>query len=66
MNDEIKIEVLEDGTIKVSTDQISAANHASAEAFLREAARLAGGNVKTETKHTHGHAHVHTDQTINQ
>jgi len=43
--DKIQIEVLADGTIKTTTDKISAANHASAEMFLLNMARAAGGLV---------------------
>lgn len=63
--DEITIEVLDDGTIKVTTNKIGAANHASADAFLREMARLAGGAHEIEhVKPQHAHAHI--DQTLNQ
>lgn len=58
MADNIEIEILPDGTIKTSTDKVSMPNHANAEAFLREMARLAGG--PTERKRKHGHAHTHT------
>jgi hypothetical protein len=67
-SDLIKITILSDGTIKVSTDEISPDNHASAAAFLREMSRLAGGETTIEAKHNHTHeqAHVHTDQHVNQ
>jgi len=61
MADKMIIEVLEDGTIKTTTDKVSAPNHMNAEAFLRETARLAGG--PTERKHKHGGtAHTHTHE----
>ena len=44
--DRIKIEILEDGTIKVTTDPISGPNHVNAEGFLRQMASLAGGETK--------------------
>ena len=47
--DVIQIEVLADGTIKTSTDKISAANHANAAQFLRDVAKLAGG-TQTSTR----------------
>jgi hypothetical protein len=69
--DDIKFEVLEDGTISVKTDQVSGVNHMSADELLTEMAKLAGG-VLTKTKrsrisggvklveHTHGgHTHQH-------
>lgn len=65
-NDNIQIEILEDGTIKVTTDPISGANHANAEGFLNFMARMAGGETTREKRtdkpvtHTHEHGHKHT------
>lgn len=60
MSDTIQIEVLPDGTIKTSTDKVSMPNHANAEAFLRDMAKLAGGPVQRKSKpHSHGHTHAH-------
>jgi len=69
--DTIQIEILDDGTIKVTTDPISGPNHVNAEQFLRFIATLAGGET-TRTRrvhaslahvlaaHTHdGHSHSH-------
>ena len=56
--DAILIEILDDGTIKVSTDQISPANHLSADNFLKFLSELAGGEV-TKAKNRHAHAHHH-------
>ena len=69
--DTIAIEILDDGTIKVTTDPISGPNHLNAEQFLRLLAELAGGET-TRTRrviaslahvlaaHTHdGHTHSH-------
>jgi len=58
--DTLQIEILPDGTIKTTTDKVSMPNHANAEAFLREMARLAGG--QTERKHRHGHGHYHSHE----
>lgn len=61
-SDDIQIEILEDGTIKSSTDPISGANHANAEQFLKLMGTLAGGETKRERKaghHHHGHTHTH-------
>jgi len=58
--DKLKIEISEDGTIKTSSDAVSMPNHQSAEAFLREMARLAGGT--TTRRHKHGHSHTHTHE----
>lgn len=50
--DAMNIEILEDGTIKVETDKVSAPNHSTAEAFMRHMNQAAGG---TQTrKHKHG------------
>lgn len=58
--DTIDIEILPDGTIKTATDKVSMPNHANAEMFMRETARLAGGEVKSKRKHGHaGHSHAH-------
>lgn len=62
--DRIKIEVLQDGTIRLETDQVSGPNHASAEEFLRIMAELAGGGqtrVRKAGAHHHhrGHSHTH-------
>ena len=59
-DDKIKISVLADGTIKLETDKVSMPNHASAEQFVRETARLAGGTTNVKGKHKHGHtSHTH-------
>jgi len=69
--DVIEISVLEDGTIKFTTPRISGANHTSADAFLRTAADLLGGETTRARRtdinhdlrsaldaHTHdGHTH---------
>jgi len=63
--DEMKIEILEDGTIKVITDNVSPANHVNAEAFTKFMADLAGGK-STRTRrghHRHGtHTHEHEEE----
>ena len=63
--DKLVIEILEDGTIKTTTDEVGAANHDNAELFLRAMARLAGGETtrrrRTDVKpcHTHSHSDGH-------
>jgi hypothetical protein len=59
MPDNIKIEIKEDGTIKVDTDRISMPNHSNAEGFLRRIADLVRGKVTVKPKHGHGHTHTH-------
>jgi len=66
--DKVKFEILEDGTIKSTTDPISPEEHQSAEAFFKYLASLTGG---TETRvargdagvahhhHHGGHEHTH-------
>ena len=69
MADQIKIEILEDGTIKADTGKISALNHSNAEAFMRELNTVGGGlqvrkhkagmlgNMQHEIQHALGKAH---------
>jgi hypothetical protein len=59
--DSMTVEVLADGSLKVSTDPVSAANHMGAENMLREMFKSLGGDVVT--KHRHGkkmHEHTHS------
>jgi hypothetical protein len=64
--DEIKIEIMPDGLVKITTDAVSEANHASADQAIRFLQNLLGGeatvqrnpNKRTHTHH-HNHAHVH-------
>lgn len=64
--DTIHVEITEDGTIKTETDTVSAANHSTADTFLKEMFRLAGGKSEvrfkrpvavTENAHVHSHKH---------
>jgi hypothetical protein len=50
--DSMTIEILEDGSMKISTDKISMMNHMTAEAFLKNV-EMAGGGKQTR-KHKHG------------
>lgn len=73
MADIMNVEILPDGTLKITTDIVSMANHMNAEAFLRESSRLMGGEAKRVRRvhvgkslknvldaHTHdGHTHSH-------
>ena len=58
--DKMDIEVLEDGTIKVSTDRISMANHGGAEMLIKELVKAAGGEVDRARK-SNGTYHQHGD-----
>lgn len=56
--DKFNIEILPDGSMKITTDKVSDANHVQAENLIKEMFRLAGGEV--EIKHRHGkQQHVH-------
>lgn len=63
--DAMKIEILEDGTIRTTTDAVSGANHANAEQFLKYMATMAGGETvrqaRADAHHHHGHGHHHHD-----
>ncbi len=68
MSDNIRIEILADGTIRIETDGISPANHVSADEFLAYLEELTGGGRKrrkrerTSMVHKHGglkHTHNH-------
>ena len=63
--DILEIEILADGSIKLTTDQISPANHLSADQFLKFISEMAGGEVikaKNRHAHTYHHAHEHVKQ----
>ena len=64
MPDTIKIEILEDGTISIDTDSISGQNHVSADSFLAEITKLAGGERVTNKKRVKGAYAVHTHESF--
>ncbi len=57
--DRMHIEILPDGSIKVTTDAISAPNHLEAEALLAELEKKAGGGTTVEATGHHAHEHTH-------
>jgi len=69
-NDVIDFVIESDGTISITTDQISGTNHVSADKLLKELFDMVGGEVKTRKRtrlevghaiHEHSHGgHVHT------
>ena len=61
-HDRFTIEILEDGTTKATTDEVSAPSHDDAEQFLRAMARLAGGET-TRTAREDGHDTIITSTT---
>jgi len=66
MPNNIECTILENGTVRIDTDQISGPNHATAEAALAWIAKEMGGEVKrtrriniNQTVHVHDHDHDH-------
>lgn len=64
MGDRINYEIMPDGVIKLTTDAVSAANHAAADELLDMIESMSGGERKTTTKlgkehvaamHSHSH-----------
>lgn len=56
MADEIRIQILEDGTIKSTTGKVGAVNHQNAEGFFGFLSKMLGG--KTVRERRGGHATV--------
>lgn len=56
--DTIEVEILDDGTVKLTTGTVGAANHRSADELLSFLARELGGSVQRE-KRGRGHHHTH-------
>lgn len=50
MKDDIIIDVLPDGSVKITTSGISAPNHMSADQLLREIEGVLGGETKKEKR----------------
>jgi hypothetical protein len=58
--DKIEVEILADGTIKITTDPISPANHRSADELLEFISNLTGGEMtRTRRPDKKGHLHKH-------
>jgi hypothetical protein len=65
MADRIRVQVLADGRVKIITDEISAANHTSADKLLKVIESELGGETTerrkgarlTEAEHEHFHQH---------
>ncbi len=60
--DSIRIKIETDGTIKLVTDEISLANHATAEDVIQQILTLSGGELQRTQRSTHTHHHHHTDE----
>jgi len=63
-NDEIFVEILDDGRIKVTTGEISVANHMSAEKLLETIETLAGGETVAKKRLPFLEQHVHERQRV--
>ena len=61
MPDKMYIEIEDDGTISVTTDGISGTNHLSAENFIKDMAKLAGGIKTTKKRNKYSYTHVHSN-----
>ncbi len=61
MADIINIQVLEDGTFKISTDSVSMPNHTNAEGLIKQIVTDAGGEVQRIRK-TIAIGHIHSGQ----
>ena len=60
--DSIRITIETDGTIKLVTDEISLANHATAEDVIQQILTLSGGELERTQRLTLTHHHHHTDE----
>lgn len=57
-HDDIEIEILDDGRVKVITPGISGTNHKNADELLKFMSQQLGGTVeKTKAKRSHSHSH---------
>jgi hypothetical protein len=56
--DNIQFEILADGTVSITTDQISGPNHYSADELLKQLGELLGGAVTISKRNKF---HVHAD-----
>jgi len=59
--DRIEYEILEDGTISIKTNKVSAVNHQSADDLLDMLEELTGGTreIKSLKEHVHTHEHIY-------
>jgi hypothetical protein len=64
--DTMTMTILDDGTIKTVTSDMSGANHSSADDLIKSVEKLAGGVAKVakrgDHRHGHGHHHDHVHQ----
>ena len=57
MADMFEVIILEDGTIKTTTDRISQANHSAADGFFSVLKKLCGGLQERKNRGKLGHVH---------
>ena len=57
--DDLQIEILEDGTLKVTTEGVSIPNHRNADKLLELVGQLMGGDVYVKSTGKTAHQHVH-------
>ena len=60
---ELRIEILADGKISVTTDKIPGEHHVSADELL-DFITLKAGGVRETTKRRAGHVHTHTGEHV--
>ena len=59
MEDKLTVTILPGGSLKVTTDAVSDANHYAAEEFLRALQQRAVGETTVENRHPDGVEHEH-------
>lgn len=57
--DEIKVEILADGSLRLSTGAVSAGNHRQADDLMKALDQLMAGKVEIKSKKSHSHSHSH-------
>jgi hypothetical protein len=62
--DTIEILILEDGTIRMTSSKISGANHGSADAFVRNVEKLAGGSTEVHRRKDANHHHAEPEHKV--
>ena len=55
----ISYEIMDDGMIRIETDDLSGKNHQSADELLESLESLLGGEVTKRSKRVHAHTHNH-------
>lgn len=56
---EVKITILDDGSVKVETGAFDGAKHTAAEAWMCDLAAAFGTTTRTRKPHSHVHEHEH-------